>query len=171
MTPLSLVVPVKYHHGLSAATFAIFPTPSRFEQRAEPLRSTGCDLVANGKALSFSAGPRLGGVTLLLAAGVPAGMMGSADGIASLISYPVLLAVGIPAKPANLADTVALVASLPGSALGSRPELRGQGLRVARLGNIAALCDAALRFRAGRTDSRNTARTSDGGWLTWVYAV
>ena len=41
-----------------------------------------------------------------------------------------LLAVGLPAKPANVADTVAFVASLPGSALGSRPELRGQGRRV-----------------------------------------
>ena len=48
-------------------------------------------------------------------------MVGSAGGIASLISYPVLLAVGLPAKQANVADTVAFVACLPGSALGSRP--------------------------------------------------
>jgi uncharacterized protein len=80
---------------------------------------------------------------LLLAAGVLAGLVGSAGGIASLISYPVLLAVGIPAKPANVADTVAFVASLPGSALGSRPELRGQGQRVMRLAPLSIAGSAA----------------------------
>jgi uncharacterized membrane protein YfcA len=64
-------------------------------------------------------------------------MVGSAGGIASLISYPVLLAVGLPPKPANVADTVAFVACLPGSAMGSRPELQGQGRRVLRLAPLA----------------------------------
>jgi uncharacterized protein len=82
-------------------------------------------------------------VALLLGAGVLAGMVGSAGGIASLISYPVLLAVGLPAKPANVADTVAFVASLPGSALGSRPELQGQGRRVLRLAPLAVAGNAA----------------------------
>jgi uncharacterized protein len=76
-------------------------------------------------------------MALLLGAGVFAGMVGSAGGIASLISYPVLLAVGLAAKPANVADTVAFVASLPGSALGSRPELRGERRRVLRLAPLA----------------------------------
>jgi uncharacterized membrane protein YfcA len=76
-------------------------------------------------------------MALLLGAGVFAGMVGSAGGIASLISYPVLLAVGLPAKPANVADTVAFVASLPGSALGSRPELRGEKRRILRLAPLA----------------------------------
>ena len=74
---------------------------------------------------------------LLLSAGALAGMVGSAGGIASLISYPVLLAAGLPPKPANVADTVAFVACLPGSALGSRPELQGQGRRVLRLAPLA----------------------------------
>src|SRR6266545_657414 len=64
-------------------------------------------------------------------------MVGSAGGIASLIAYPALLAVGIAPLPANVADTLASVASLPGSALGSRPELRGQGSRVLRLAPLA----------------------------------
>jgi uncharacterized protein len=64
---------------------------------------------------------------LLLAAGTVAGIAGSAGGIASLISYPALLAVGIPPLPANIANAVAFVAVCPGSALSSRPELRGQG--------------------------------------------
>lgn len=78
-----------------------------------------------------------GDAALLLGAGVLAGMVGSAGGIASLISYPALLAVGIPALPANVADTVAFVASLPGSALGSRPELQGQGHRVLLMAPLA----------------------------------
>jgi hypothetical protein len=78
-----------------------------------------------------------GGAALLLGAGVLAGMVGSAGGIASLIAYPALLAVGIAPLPANVADTVASVASLPGSALGSRPELRDQGGRVLRLAPLA----------------------------------
>jgi uncharacterized protein len=82
-------------------------------------------------------------VAFLLGAGVLAGMVGSAGGIASLISYPVLLAVGIPAKPANVADTVAFVACLPGSALGSRPELLGQGRQVLRLAPLAVAGTAA----------------------------
>ena len=74
-----------------------------------------------------------GDATLLLGAGVLAGMVGSAGGIASLISYPVLLAVGLPPKPANVADTVAFVACLPGSTLGSRPELLAEaGLDLRR---------------------------------------
>jgi uncharacterized membrane protein YfcA len=62
---------------------------------------------------------------LIAAAGVLAGTVGSAGGITSLISYPALLAVGIPALPANVANIVAVAACWPGSALGSRPELRG----------------------------------------------
>jgi uncharacterized membrane protein YfcA len=79
----------------------------------------------------------IGQVALLLGAGVLAGMVGSAGGIASLISYPVLLAAGLPPKPANVADTVAFVACLPGSTMGSRPELQGQGRRVLQLSPLA----------------------------------
>jgi uncharacterized protein len=63
---------------------------------------------------------------LLVVAGVLAGAVGSAGGITSLISYPALLAIGIPPLPANVTQAVAFVTCLPGSALGSRPELRGQ---------------------------------------------
>ncbi len=63
---------------------------------------------------------------LLLGAGVVAGTVGSAGGITSLISYPALLAVGIRPLAANVTNTFALVGILPGAAVGSRPELRGQ---------------------------------------------
>jgi uncharacterized protein len=63
---------------------------------------------------------------LLLGAGALAGLVGSAGGITSLVSYPALLAVGIRPLAANVTNVVALVGSFAGSALGSRPELAGQ---------------------------------------------
>lgn len=79
----------------------------------------------------------------LVAAGVAAGLIGSAGGITSLVSYPALLAVGLPAHTANIANNVALVACWPGSALGSRPELRDRGPWLARWAAVAALGAAA----------------------------
>ena len=84
---------------------------------------------------------------LLLGAGAVAGIVGSAGGTASLISYPALLAAGIPPLAANVTNAVAFVASWPGSALGSRPELRGQGpwlLRWAPLAVAGSAAGAAL---------------------------
>ncbi|MGH2512199.1 MAG: sulfite exporter TauE/SafE family protein [Candidatus Limnocylindrales bacterium] len=75
---------------------------------------------------------------LLLAAGALAGAAGSAGGTASLISYPALLVVGVPPFQANVTNAVAFVASWPGSALGSRTELRGRGRWLLRWGLLAA---------------------------------
>jgi uncharacterized membrane protein YfcA len=80
---------------------------------------------------------------LLLAAGALAGAVGSAGGITSLISYPALLAVGIPPLPANVTQAVAFVTCLPGSALGSRPELRGQWPWIRQWAVVAAAGGAA----------------------------
>jgi uncharacterized protein len=76
---------------------------------------------------------------LLLAAGVVAGLLGSAGGITSLVSYPALLAVGLPALAANVANNVALIACWPGAALGSEPELRGRAPWLRRWAPVAAL--------------------------------
>jgi uncharacterized membrane protein YfcA len=73
----------------------------------------------------------------LLGAGAAAGIVGSAGGTASLISYPALLAVGIPPLPANVTNAVAFVTAWPGSALGSRPELDGQGPWLRRWAPLA----------------------------------
>jgi uncharacterized membrane protein YfcA len=62
----------------------------------------------------------------LLGAGVLAGVVGTAGGITSLVSYPALLSVGLSALSANVTNIVALVAWWPGSALASRPELEGK---------------------------------------------
>jgi len=82
-------------------------------------------------------------VVLLLGAGLLAGIVGSAGGTASLISYPALLAAGLPPLPANITNAVAFVAAWPGSALGSRPELRGQGRQLLRWAPLAVAGSAA----------------------------
>jgi uncharacterized protein len=63
---------------------------------------------------------------LLVGAGLLAGVVGTAGGITSLISYPALLALGLPALRANVTNILALVACGPGSAAASRPELVGK---------------------------------------------
>jgi uncharacterized membrane protein YfcA len=75
----------------------------------------------------------------LVVAGVVAGTVGTAGGITSLVSYPALLAVGVPALAANAANLVAIAPCWPGSALASRPELRGQGRWLRRWTTVAAV--------------------------------
>lgn len=65
-----------------------------------------------------------------MAAGAVAGGVGSAGGIASLISYPALLAVGIAPLPANVTNAVAGVTIGIGSMLSSKEELSDQWRRV-----------------------------------------
>lgn len=77
-------------------------------------------------------------VALLVGAGALAGIVGTAGGITSLISYPALLSVGLPALPANVTNIVALVACGPGSALASRPELAGRGSWLRRWAAVTA---------------------------------
>ena len=72
-----------------------------------------------------------------------AGIVGSAGGITSLIAYPALLAVGIPALPANVTMSVAYVVCGPGSALNSRPELRGQAAWLRRWAPLVAVGSVA----------------------------
>jgi uncharacterized membrane protein YfcA len=74
---------------------------------------------------------------LVLLAGIGSGLAGSIAGLASLLSYPALLAVGLTPVSANVTNTVALVFTSIGSVAGSRPELRGQGPDIRRLGAIA----------------------------------
>src|SRR6202012_4470191 len=76
---------------------------------------------------------------ILLAAGTAAGMGSTVLSLASLISYPVLLALGLPPLTANVTNTVSLVLTGAGSAIGSGPELTGQGPRVRRFGLVTAL--------------------------------
>jgi uncharacterized protein len=75
----------------------------------------------------------------LVGAGAVAGLVGTAGGITSLVSYPALLLAGVAPLQANIANLVALVACWPGSALASRPELRGRGPWLRRWSLVAAV--------------------------------
>jgi uncharacterized protein len=66
----------------------------------------------------------------LALAGVAGGVIGTAGGITSLVSYPALLAVGIDPFAANVTNAVALIGSGVASSLSSRPELRGHRARL-----------------------------------------
>ena len=79
----------------------------------------------------------------LAVAGAVAGLVGTAGGIASLVSYPALLLAGVAPLQANIANLVALVACWPGSAVASQPELRGRAPWLRRWGAVAALGGAA----------------------------
>ena len=70
---------------------------------------------------------------LLVAAGALAGVLGTAGGIASLISYPALLIVGVAPLPANVTNSIAVLTCEPAAVLRSRPELRGGGALLRRL--------------------------------------
>ncbi|MGH8895115.1 MAG: sulfite exporter TauE/SafE family protein, partial [Actinomycetes bacterium] len=61
----------------------------------------------------------------------------------SMVSYPALLAAGLSPVAANVTNTVAITASGVGSALGARPELRGQADLLRRLG-LACLAGGLL---------------------------
>src|SRR5271156_5985476 len=76
---------------------------------------------------------------LIAAAGVLAGVAGTAGGITSLVSYPALLAVGLAPFPATLVNSVAVVTCWPGSALASQRELEGKGRWVLRWSLFAAV--------------------------------
>jgi uncharacterized membrane protein YfcA len=79
----------------------------------------------------------------LVGAGVLAGLSGSMAGLASLFSYPALLAAGLTPVAANVSNTVCLGVATVGAALGSRPELVGQGRNVWRYGVVTAAGGAA----------------------------
>jgi uncharacterized protein len=80
---------------------------------------------------------------LLFGAGVLAGIVGTAGGITSLVSYPALLLAGVPALQANVVNIIAIVACWPGAALASRPELAGRGAWLGRWSLVAVLGGAA----------------------------
>jgi uncharacterized membrane protein YfcA len=76
---------------------------------------------------------------ILLGAGIAAGVVGTAGGITSLVSYPALLAAGVPALAADVVNVVSLVACWPGAALASGPELAGRAPWLARWSWVPAL--------------------------------
>lgn len=80
-------------------------------------------------------------VLLLAAAGVLAGVIGTAGGTTSLISYPALLLAGLSASDANVVNLVAAVACWPAAAAASRKELT-EVTRWLPVGAVAAAVGA-----------------------------
>ncbi|MFK5675610.1 sulfite exporter TauE/SafE family protein [Ligilactobacillus sp. LYQ60] len=66
----------------------------------------------------------------LVIAGIAAGTVSSAAGLASLVSYPALLLMGMTPVAANVTNSLALVTSGLSAVLSSRYELKGQGRRL-----------------------------------------
>jgi len=83
--------------------------------------------------------PALRALTLLVGGGL-AGVVGTAGGITTLVSYPLLLATGVPALVANVTNIVAVTACWPGSALAS-------GKASAWLGLMLAICALVYKLR------------------------
>lgn len=79
----------------------------------------------------------------LVLAGAVAGIVGTAGGITTLVSYPALIWVGVPPLPASIANTVAVVACWPGAAMTSRTELRG-GRPLLRRAAVPTVVGAVL---------------------------
>jgi uncharacterized protein len=80
---------------------------------------------------------------LLLFAGTLAGVVGSAGGIMSLVSYPALLATGLGPLTATITNNVVAAAVMPGSVLGSRGELKGRSVFLRECLPAAAVGGAA----------------------------
>lgn len=76
----------------------------------------------------------------LALAGMVGGVIGTAGGVTSLLTYPALLAVGIPPFAANLTQSVALLGSGASSALRAGPDVVGRGGTLRRWAPPIVLC-------------------------------
>src|SRR5580698_1112882 len=95
------------------------------------------------RGMCFGRGVTVADLFLLLVTGIAAGICSTVASLASVVSYPVLLWLGLPPLSANVTNTVSLLFTGVGAAVGSRPELAGQGARIRRLGLVTALGGAA----------------------------
>lgn len=66
------------------------------------------------------------------AAGIVAGITGTAGGITTLVAYPALLAVGIAPLAANVTNSVAMLGTGLGSVSRAAPDITGQGATIRR---------------------------------------
>jgi hypothetical protein len=82
-------------------------------------------------------------VTFLAVAGLLAGIVGTAGGITSLISYPALLAVGIAPFAANVTNVVSFIGGGVSSTLASRTELREHRVGLQAMAVVATIGGAA----------------------------
>jgi uncharacterized membrane protein YfcA len=71
-----------------------------------------------------------GELAALLGGGVAAGAVNAVAGGGSLITFPLLVALGLPGVAANVSNALSVAPGYAASAVGSRPDLVGQGRRI-----------------------------------------
>ncbi|GAA1654830.1 sulfite exporter TauE/SafE family protein [Actinoplanes couchii] len=84
---------------------------------------------------------------LLLGGGLIAGTVNSIAGGGSLITFPLLVGIGLPGVAANVSNALSVAPGYAAGALGSRPDLVGQGKRLIRMIPAAVagtLCGSSL---------------------------
>ncbi|MBB2948466.1 hypothetical protein FB565_008249 [Actinoplanes lutulentus] len=89
----------------------------------------------------------LGEVLALIAGGLTAGAINAIAGGGSLITFPLLVAIGLPGVAANVSNALSVAPGYAASAVGSRPDLAGQGRRVLAIIPtiiVGALCGSGI---------------------------
>ncbi|MCO8275938.1 sulfite exporter TauE/SafE family protein [Actinoplanes sp. TRM 88003] len=89
----------------------------------------------------------LGEILALLGGGLTAGAINSIAGGGSLITFPLLVALGLPGVAANVSNALSVAPGYAAGAVGSRPDLTGQGRRILSIIPtivVGALCGSAL---------------------------
>ncbi|WP_250008896.1 sulfite exporter TauE/SafE family protein [Actinoplanes sp. M2I2] len=71
-----------------------------------------------------------GEIAVLLGGGLTAGVVNAIAGGGSLITFPLLVALGLPGVAANVSNALSVAPGYAASAVGSRPDLTGQGRRI-----------------------------------------
>src|SRR5690349_5888021 len=80
-----------------------------------------------------------GETLLLLGGGLVAGAINAIAGGGSLITFPLLVGLGLPGVAANVSNALSVAPGYAASAVGSRPDLTGQGHRIRTLIPMAVL--------------------------------
>ncbi|GIE88936.1 sulfite exporter TauE/SafE family protein [Actinoplanes regularis] len=88
-----------------------------------------------------------GEVLVLFGGGLVAGAVNAIAGGGSLITFPLLVGLGLPGVAANVSNALSVAPGYAASAVGSRPDLVGQGPRVRMIVPVAVLgtlCGSAV---------------------------
>lgn len=84
---------------------------------------------------------------VLFGGGLVAGAVNAIAGGGSLITFPLLVGLGLPGVAANVSNALSVAPGYAASAVGSRPDLVGQGPRIRTLIPVAilgTLCGSAI---------------------------
>ncbi|MEU8660416.1 sulfite exporter TauE/SafE family protein [Actinoplanes philippinensis] len=91
---------------------------------------------------------------ILLGGGLVAGAINAIAGGGSLITFPLLVWLGLPGVAANVSNALSVAPGYVAGALGSRPELAGQGHRIRAIIPtiiVGSLCGSAILLLTPRS--------------------